>query len=358
MAKLDRIKKQYPELDISLLDIIASVDPSQTKKYVEFLIKQIIRGYLQSGDEKILNLKLIAQQLLGVDNTILLEVFDEHYKNNRIRIKDISLYHTLDDMKCQVDEANEIVKRKELEKQTIKLYQDKEWLVIVPTSYEASQVYASNTKWCITVKSYWNDYKKHSRIIFVINRKTDEKYAISKRFSNYDNSPTIQGWDAKDNEVSPFMWEFTDEIWKVLRNDLKKTKLHHELDELEEGMIRINNKGDVVKLEEANLVALEWFYKRYVKCLQEPFLSQVVEKGKILRGDEESKKKKPAKVSNNELEELYDYVTKSYDSPEKIGKRMEDYGYTKYIGEEILSYLNKQILEENFGNDESGKKRM
>lgn len=355
MSKLDRIKKQYPQLDVSLLDIITSLDPSSTKKYIEFIIKQIKRGYSQGDDEKKLNLKLIAQQLFGMDSSILLEVFDEHYKNNRIRIKDISLYHTLDDMKCQVDEANEIVKQKELEKQTIKLYQDKEWLVILPTSYEASQIYAKNTKWCITQKSYWNDYKKHSRILYVINKKTDEKYAISKRFGSYDNSPTIQGWDAKDNEVSPFMWEFTDEIWKVLRNDLKKTKLHHELDELEEGMIRINNKGDVAKLEEANLTAIEWFYKRYVKCLQEPFLTQVVERGKLLR-DEESKKKKPAKASNNELEELYDYVTNSGENPEKVWKRMEDYGYTKYFGEDIPSYITKQILVELF--DDGGEKRM
>lgn len=355
MSKLDRIKQQYPELNVSLMDIIASVDPSKTKKYVEFIIKQIKRSYTQD-DEKILNLKLVAQQLLGVDNTILLEVFDEHYNNNRIKIKDISLYHTMDDIKCQVDEANEIVKLKELEKQTIKLYDSKEWLVILPTSYEASQIYAKNTKWCITQKTYWNDYKKHSRILYVINKKTDEKYAISKRFGNDSTTPTIQGWDAQDKETSPFMWEFTDEIWKVLRNDLKKTKLHHELDELGEGMIRINNKGDVIKLQESNLVAIEWFYKRYVKCLEEPFLTQVVERGKLLR-DEESKKKKTVKV-NNELEELYDYVTKGYDSPEKIGKRMEDYGYTKYIGEEIHSYLLKQILDETFGDDESGKKRM
>lgn len=354
MSKLDRIKTQHPELNISLLDIIASVDPSKTKKYVEFLIKQIKRGYQQCGNENHLDLKLIAQTLFGLDNTILLEVFDEHYNNNRIRIKDISLYHTLDDIKVQVEEANEIVKLKELEKQTIKLYNSKEWLVILPTSYEASQIYAKNTKWCITQKSYWNDYKKHSRILYIINKKTDEKYAISKRFGN-DNTPTIQGWDAQDNEVSPFMWEFTDEIWKVLRNDLKKTKLHHELDELEEGMIRINTKGDVVKLEESNLSAIEWFYKRYVKCLEEPFLSQVVERGKLLR-DEESKKKKSVKVNNNELEELYDYVSKNGDF--KTWSNTLDY-YGKYFGNDLPSDFIKQLLDGTFNDDESkGKLRL
>ena len=86
MSKLDRIKQQHPELNVSFMDIIASVDPSKTKKYVEFIIKQIKRNYTLYDDGKILNLNLIAQQLFGVDNTILLEVFDEHYNNNRIKI--------------------------------------------------------------------------------------------------------------------------------------------------------------------------------------------------------------------------------------------------------------------------------
>lgn len=346
MSKLDRIKQQHPELNVSFMDIIASVDPSKTKKYVEFIIKQIKRNYTLYDDGKILNLNLIAQQLFGVDNTILLEVFDEHYNNNRIKIKDISLYHTMDDIKCQVDEANEIVKLKELEKQTVKLYDSNEWLVVLPTSFEASQVYAKNTKWCITMKSYWSDYKKHSRILYVINKLTDEKCAISKRF-NGNSSPTIQGWDAKDNEVSPLMWEFNDDVWKVLRSDLKKTKLEHELDELEEGTIRINTKGDVVKLEESNLASLEWFYKKYEKHLKEPFISQVVERGKKLREEDTLKKKiaKSTNVSNSELEELYIELTKGKNDGSYMWKIMEDYGFNESFIKETLGQNYKDILK-------------
>ena len=348
MAKIDRYKKQYPELDVSLLDIIATVDPSQTKKYLDFLIKQIRRNYCHINDPKILLLEYLANAILGVDNVELITSFEDHYNNNRIRIKDISLYETMDDIKVQVAEANEIVRIKELEKQTTKLYDSKEWLVVVPNSHESSQIYANGTKWCVTMKSYWNDYRKHSRIVYIINKTTDEKYAISKRFQT-NNSHLIQGWDAKDNEVSPFMWEFTDEIWKVLRNDLKKTRLQHELDEIESGYIRVNTKGDIVKLEKSTLSELEWFYKKYHGDLTEPFLTQVVERGKKLREEEALKKlnePKPTKTQSKKQADLDDLskLVKEIGGLEKSWEVMENSGYGSNI-DLLSSYIREYYYD-------------
>ena len=39
MSRLDELKKQYPELNMSLLDIFQSLDPSGTYKYLPLLCK-------------------------------------------------------------------------------------------------------------------------------------------------------------------------------------------------------------------------------------------------------------------------------------------------------------------------------
>jgi hypothetical protein len=37
MSRLDRLKEQHPDLNVSLIDIITSLDPSNSYKYTEFL---------------------------------------------------------------------------------------------------------------------------------------------------------------------------------------------------------------------------------------------------------------------------------------------------------------------------------
>jgi hypothetical protein len=187
--------------------------------------------------------------------------------------------------------ADEIVKRKQLEKETKKLYVDDEWLVIIPETYESSQLYANNTKWCITQKSYWNDYKKSSRIIYVINKKSDDKYAISKRMS--DN--LIQGWDAKDKETSPLLWEFTDDIWKIIRLELKKSRQDIEIESLPEGMI-YGSRNSVVPFETSSLKELELFYKKFGDFITPEFSERVIERGKELREEENKIKKSDSEI--------------------------------------------------------------
>jgi hypothetical protein len=284
MAKLDRIKQDNPELNITIIDIIRSIDPSSTNKYCEFLIKMIKRN--DNHRQTIVN--ALVSGLFGVKTIETLHKFEEHSKANRIpqEFKDISRHNDWFFIEEGVKIADEVVKRKQLEKETKKIFENDEWLVLIPESYESSQLYAYNTKWCITQKSYWNDYKKSSRIIFVINKKNDEKYAISKRMSD----SVIQGWDAKDKETSPLIWEFTDEIWKILRSELKKTKLDLDLEQLPEGMI-YGSRGKVVPLNDATIKELESFYKTYGEVMGSEFKETIIARGKSLR-DEENKNKK------------------------------------------------------------------
>jgi hypothetical protein len=323
MAKLDRIKQDNPELNITIIDVIQSIDPSSTNKYCEFLIK-MIKG--KDNPQRAIVDSLISG-LFGVKSIESLHKFEEHSKANRIpqEFKDISRHNDWFFIEEGVKIADEVVKRKQLEKETKKLFENDEWVVLIPESYEASQLYAYNTKWCITQKNYWNDYKKSSRIIFVINKKNNEKYAISKRM----NDSVIQGWDAKDKETSPLIWEFTDEIWKILRSELKKTKLDLDLEQLPEGTI-YGSRGKVVPLNDASIRELESFYKSYSEVIGSEFKEMIISRGKSLRDKEnENKKTTPDIVKVSKLINDLSYKDKYYD-------------YNKYDMDisEILKTLN------------------
>ena len=289
MSKIDKIKKDNPELNISIIDMIQSMDPSTTNKYCEFLIKMIKNNNITQ--ETII--KFVMDSLFGINQIEKLHKFEEHSKANRIlqEFKDISRHNDWFFIEEGIKIADEVVKRKQLEKETKKLFENDEWVVLIPESYEASQLYAYNTKWCITQKSYWNDYKKSSRIIFVINKKNDEKYAISKRM----NDSVIQGWDAKDKETSPLIWEFTDEIWKILRCELKKSRQDIEIESLPEGMI-YGSRNSVVPFETSSLKELESFYKKFGDHITPEFSERVINRGKELREEENKNKKSDSEI--------------------------------------------------------------
>ena len=219
MSRLDKLKEQHPDLNISLIDIITSLDPSDTYKYTEFLIKNFKRDnqyYSPNLDE----LKgYLGIYLFGSAEIQALNEFEKHSRSNRIKEKDISKYNNFLELNEQVKIADEIEKRKKLEKEILKLHEDDTWLILTPLSFEASKVYGSNTKWCVTQEKYWNSYLSTHRLIYCINKKTKTKIAFSREFS----TEKFQAWDQQDKEVSPMFINFIpDDIFLLIRNELQK----------------------------------------------------------------------------------------------------------------------------------------
>ena len=101
--------------------------------------------------------------------------------------KDIEFWNkkSFEDLDKGVDEStlskSEINKLKKQEGSTL-LDTVGDWKVYDITSYEASVLYGKNTKWCISGrnKSHWDSHKESGiDITFVVNKKTDEKYAVT-----------------------------------------------------------------------------------------------------------------------------------------------------------------------------------
>ena len=222
MSRLDKLKEQHPELNVSVMDIIVKLDPTKTYKYTEFLVKKFKEFYDEYDDWTI----GLGIEIMGSENMESLNEFEIHAKANRITNPDISQYKDFSQIHKAVEEAEEKVRLKELEKQVIKLYDDDEWSVVIPLSYEASKTYGANTKWCTTQERYWNDYYKTYKLIYIQNKKTNEKYAVSR---HWEDNKKVQAWMSNDNETSPMLLPLPIEVMSVILCEVNKTDTIFEL---------------------------------------------------------------------------------------------------------------------------------
>lgn len=216
MSRLDRLKEQHPELNVSVMDVIAKLDPTKTYKYTEFLVKKF-KEFYDDYDDWMVGLGI---EMMGSENMESLNEFEIHAKANRITNPDISQYKGFREIENAVKEADEKVKLKELEKQVVKLFDNEEWSVVIPLSYEASKIYGANTKWCTTQERYWLDYIKTYKLIYIQNKKTNEKYAVSRHF---EDSKKIQAWMSNDDESNPMLLPLPSEVMSVIICEVNKT---------------------------------------------------------------------------------------------------------------------------------------
>jgi hypothetical protein len=237
MSRLDRLKEQHPELNISVMDVIAKLDPTNTYKYTEFLVKKF-KEFYGDYDDWVVGLGL---EMMGSENMGFLNEFEIHAKANRITNPDISQYGDFNQIEAAVKDANEKVKMKELEKQVIKLFDNDEWSVVIPLSYEASKIYGANTKWCTTQERYWEDYYKTYKLIYIQNKKTNEKYAVSR---HWEDNKKVQAWMSNDDESSPMLLPLPLEVMSVVICEVNKTDTIFEL-QSKHGINKSNVKKEV-----------------------------------------------------------------------------------------------------------------
>lgn len=163
------------------------------------------------------------------------------YKSQNLITKDI-LAQTADSLFKTVDEVEENKKRKELEKEIDKVYENDRWLVIRVKSKEASCKYGTETKWCISASKSDNrftgyGYSENNFIYFVIDKKQkrdteDTLYKMAILVNKY--SKKIEVWDATDKQLSPdqvnIVNRFIPEIFEAIGKDSEIAK--DDIDEL------------------------------------------------------------------------------------------------------------------------------
>lgn len=257
MSKITEIKNQYPELNISIIDIFSKIDSTKTNKYLPLLCKlfsyrfQPNKMWDKMDNESEMAHITERMENLGFDcknmsnNEIYTHyLFTEFFNNEDMRdiisfrkfnerglIKnnDITTYQTFDEIRSAVGLASLKDDEKMMKSQVVKEYEDDVWLALRPLTFGASSKYGSATKWCTTYqndKQYFERYWNRGLLVYFINKVTGLKFAL---FKSLDSEKELSFWNAADARVDFLELEIEDYMFPIVRKILKSDKTNRDL---------------------------------------------------------------------------------------------------------------------------------
>lgn len=249
MSRKEELIKQFPEFNITLMDIFSKMDISGRNKYLGLMCK-VFQTDLASSKPRVLDAKnkgianMYATPMEQKFAAVLLDTyikthfevlnkFMEFNENNALEQNDVYKYSNMDQVKKAVELAQLKKDEKNLEKQIVKIHDDNEWLIIRPLSWNASSKYGSSTKWCTTFtndKSYFLKYSQKGPLIYVLNKLTGYKVAFHKDLTATDMAKKVTTiWDDKDIQIDFITLALPNYIMNVIINELKYPKSNWDL---------------------------------------------------------------------------------------------------------------------------------
>lgn len=160
-----------------LADTYKDLDPSPTFKYIEWICKVISEKGESIVDEMphVINrwdVLLNKNQLPRESRDINQFTFDEV----------VDIIASLADVKSQSDIKKEL--RGVIHEESDVVFENDEWVIIVPFSERASNHYGQGTKWCISATQSFNSFNQYTyqykaHFYFLLSKNSDAKYAFA-----------------------------------------------------------------------------------------------------------------------------------------------------------------------------------
>ena len=181
MSVDDIYTKYYSDIERSVFDAAVKADPTSDAghagRYVKWILGLYKIGNWKPGD--------------SYETKDALSRF--HRLRNNLEIKDINGYKSVRQLLDAVSDKKSTsdIKRSGAEK----VYEDGEWLVIVPHTEEASKLYGKGTKWCTAADNdnYFDYYNERGPLYINIRKWDGEKWQF--------HFGTSQFMDAEDDPV-------------------------------------------------------------------------------------------------------------------------------------------------------------
>jgi hypothetical protein len=234
-GRLEDVKAKYPQPTWSAVDQLSTIDPSGNNKYLDWLAKQLLpktikwfrdnsretEGWYSWTIDQVpttsidprweSNGNLRRSMTTRIDVNQLLKVQDDlenfHKNPSKFEKKDINQFADLSELEEAANQAKLKLSRKEQKETGVdKVYEDDDFLLLMPKTHKASCRYGSNTRWCVTMRntsSYFENYFTQGPIFFLVDKRriaptnsmdtpTYYKVAIhyrpfGGRFSSYNN---------------------------------------------------------------------------------------------------------------------------------------------------------------------------
>ena len=186
MSKINDLCKKYGK-DIDSIRSLYNLDPTGNKKYVDWLVK--VRYIKRDNGKYYVSDDFKTKIYDDVNETLVW--LEKNSNNPKIKeFKDIHQYKTITEFLTKIKPF--MVKTdSEIKSEAEKIYEDDDWLVIYPNTYEVSKLYGMNTKWCVTEKKHYSDYINSGILVYFINKKINRKFATHMDFGDWDELTTI-----------------------------------------------------------------------------------------------------------------------------------------------------------------------
>jgi hypothetical protein len=250
MSRLDELKKQYPELNITIFDLMSRLDISKSYKYLPLLCKIFGHRFNPKNywhkDDYLNNISDVQASLINkgistnnlTDNQMYymanyladhfttdtyhtLKEFMEYMDRGLIDNNDVTSYKNIDDVRGAVTLASMKEYTKDLEGQVIKEYEDEKWLAVRPLTFSASAKYGASTRWCTTYqkeKNYFEKYWRKGILVYFINKETGYKFA---GFKGLDGDNDFSFWNAEDSRIDYLEIDVDDYLFPIVRKIFK-----------------------------------------------------------------------------------------------------------------------------------------
>jgi hypothetical protein len=380
MSKITEIKKQFPELNISIIDLFSKIDGTKTNKYVPLFCNMLSHRFqpykMWNKRDADYEMKHISERMesLGIncegmsaneifafnllsdyfntDDIRLLSSFRKYNERNLIPNRDVTSYKNLDDIRASVGLATLKEDEKEMKSQIVKEYEDDTWLVLRPLTFGASSKYGAATKWCTTYqndKQYFERYWKRGILVYFINKITGLKFAA---FKSLDNEKELSFWNAADSRVDFLELDIDDYMIPIIKNVLKSDKTNRDL-----SSIRIQKQVhmECSRSIEKQLVREDRYEVEEMPMMDEPMMNEAAPQMNFEMAEREIVNRvvqlRPLgreirEEMNNIMEEIGEDMTEETISPlrrrisnlrESMGIRLQniEIGGAHQVGEEI-----------------------
>jgi hypothetical protein len=255
---IKKLKLQNEYLNMTLGEIIAQLDISKTKKYSQFLVKMLNQKFnpenidplpftepirtpssynmdkldsiLPNDTRKNLIIRgILCEMMFGESRAEMFINFCEMMERGIVNEKDISKYDSWEMIEYEFYNALNKKNMNEAKKNTLKIYEDDQYLLLKPMTHTSSCVYGYGTKWCTSMINDPGYFYEHSlgHLIYVINKKTNQRFGFYRKKTSCDfiftreNNKVFTIYDAEDNEIDSFETKLPTELLEIISNDFK-----------------------------------------------------------------------------------------------------------------------------------------
>ena len=194
--------------DIYMNEIVpGSAEINPNHKYLDWITKNWSPSDVSEEGVMEHNLKEILLAVSKFDN-----------ESNRLEIKDLNQYNSLNHLFDALKKIGETARRTvDITGDVEKIYEDNRFVVVSPKTHTASCYYGAGTKWCTAskdTKSHFSTYKGSGELYYIIDKTlpTSDPYykvALNKKIAGH----TEDYWDSQDKAITD-----TTKIINIIQN--------------------------------------------------------------------------------------------------------------------------------------------